>query len=125
MKEDDNLLRKVGTGNSFQVPEGYFETLTSEVMSKLPQQEKVSVPNKPVTRWDHIKPWVYMAAMFAGAALIVRVGSSDRSSQIDDAIAIAVDDTTILSDQFINTAIDESMLDDYSLYVYLSDAAEE
>ena len=32
MKEEDEILRKVGTGNAFKVPEGYFENLTSEVM---------------------------------------------------------------------------------------------
>ena len=36
MKEEDKLLRKVGTTNPFTVPEGYFENLTSEVMNRLP-----------------------------------------------------------------------------------------
>ena len=40
MKEEDEILRKVGTGNAFKVPEGYFENLTSEVMDKLPEQKQ-------------------------------------------------------------------------------------
>ena len=28
MKEEDNLLKKVGTENPFRVPEGYFEGFT-------------------------------------------------------------------------------------------------
>ena len=39
MKEEDNILKKVGKKNSFKVPEGYFENLTSEVMGKLPEKE--------------------------------------------------------------------------------------
>ena len=39
MKEEDNILKKVGRENSFKVPEGYFENLTSEVMGKLPEKE--------------------------------------------------------------------------------------
>ena len=39
MKEEDNILNKVGKKNSFKVPEGYFENLTSEVMGKLPEKE--------------------------------------------------------------------------------------
>ena len=35
MKEEDTLLKKLGKENSFKVPEGYFENLTSEVMNKL------------------------------------------------------------------------------------------
>ena len=36
MKEEDNILKKVGTGNVFNVPDGYFENLTSEIMDRLP-----------------------------------------------------------------------------------------
>ena len=41
MKEEDILLKKLGKENSFKVPDGYFENLTSEVMNKLPEKEKV------------------------------------------------------------------------------------
>ena len=34
MKEEDILLKKLGKENSFKVPDGYFENLTSEVMNK-------------------------------------------------------------------------------------------
>ena len=78
MKEEDNILRKVGTENPFRVPEGYFEGLTSDIMNKLPEKEKVAFVQKEPTMWDKVKPWIYMAAMFAGAALIIRVASSDR-----------------------------------------------
>ena len=40
MKEEDNILKKVGKENVFRVPDGYFENLTSEVMSRLPEKEK-------------------------------------------------------------------------------------
>ena len=46
MKEEDKILRKVGTGNAFKVPENYFEGLTAEMMSKLPEKEKVLVAKK-------------------------------------------------------------------------------
>ena len=38
IKEEDEILRKVGKGNVFKVPDGYFENLTSEVMNKLPEK---------------------------------------------------------------------------------------
>ena len=40
MKEEDNILKKVGKENAFRVPDGYFENLTSEVMNRLPEKEK-------------------------------------------------------------------------------------
>ena len=42
MKEEDTLLKKIGKEHSFKVPDGYFENLTSEVMNKLPEKEKVA-----------------------------------------------------------------------------------
>lgn len=126
MKEEDNILRKVGTGNSFKAPEGYFENLTSEVMNKLPERENpLSKINREITMWERVKPWMYMAAMFIGAALIIRVASVNHKSDMDEVAATEVADTGNLSDQYINAALDGSMMDDYSLYVYLSDAGEE
>lgn len=56
MKEEDEILRKVGTGNAFKVPEGYFENLTSEVMDKLPEQKQPAFEVKEPTKWDKLKP---------------------------------------------------------------------
>ena len=41
MKEEDKIQKKIGTENPFRVPEGYFENLTSEVMNRLPEKEKL------------------------------------------------------------------------------------
>ena len=99
MKEEDNILKKVGRENSFKVPEGYFENLTSEVMGKLP---------------------------FIGAALIIRVASSNHQpATVDDQLTANDAGTEVVSDEYIDVALDRSMLDDYSLYVYLSDATAE
>lgn len=124
MKEEDNILRKAGTGTPFTVPDGYFEKLTSEVMESLPEREK-SVQESAPSLWERVKPWTYMAAMFVGAALIIRVASGDRQPGVEKEATVAVTDTEYLSDQYIHTALDGSMMDDYSLYVYLSDVSEE
>lgn len=60
-----------------------------------------------------------MAAMFVGAALIIRVASSNHTP--DTVNRVAADDTETEM-EYINMAVDNSMLDDYSLYVYLADA---
>lgn len=118
MKEEDNILRKAGVKNPFKVPDGYFERITSEIMDRLPERQSSSELVKPVTLWDKVKPWVYMAAMFAGAALIIRVASSHY--QDAKTYSVATDDTE-LEMEYIDAVIDNSMLDDYSLYIYLAD----
>lgn len=119
MKEEDNILKKIGTENAFRVPEGYFENLASEVMNRLPEKEKPAFEKREVTMWERVKPWVYMTAMFAGAALIIRVASSDPTPAATDRTAADEADTEM---EYINMAVDNSMLDDYSLYVYLADS---
>ena len=125
MKEEDNILKKVGTENAFHVPEGYFENFTSELMNRLPEKEKLAFEQKEPTMWERVKPWAYMAAMFVGAALIIRVASSDRKSVADIDVAATEIETEVISDEMIDMALDRAMLDDYSLYVYLSDASVE
>lgn len=128
MKEEDTLLKKIGKETSFKVPEGYFENLTSEVMNKLPEKQKVTYKEEQTTMWTRLKPLFYMAAMFVGAALIIRVASSDHKPVAEDVavtVAVAETDTEQVSDEMLDMALDRAMLDDYSLYVYLSDASVE
>lgn len=122
MKEEDKLLKKIGTENPFRVPEGYFEGFTSDLMSRLPEKEKTDVYREPTT-WEKVRPWLYMAAMFVGAALIIRVASTGEPAS-ETQQQLAADDTDIEL-EYISTAIENTMMDDYSLYVYLTDESAE
>ena len=120
MKEEDKLLKKIGTENPFRVPEGYFEGFTSDLMSRLPEKEKTDVHREPTT-WEKVRPWLCMAARFIGAALIIRVASPGETvSNGQQQQQIAADESDIEM-EYIRTAIENTMMDDYSLYVYLSD----
>ena len=92
------------------------------------EEDTLLKKEEPVSTWTRLKPLFYMAAMFVGAALIIRVASSDHKPAADD-ITVAVTametDTEQVSDEMIDVALDRAMLDDYSLYVYLSDASVE
>lgn len=120
MKEEDSILRKAGVQNPFKVPEGYFEHFAPELMQQLPERAKTDFAIKPPTLWDKVKPWVYMAAMFAGAALIIRVASPRQGASDETTL-----DETEREMEYISTVVDKSMLDDYSLYVYLTGAEED
>lgn len=123
MKEEDNLLKKVGTENPFRVPEGYFEGFTSDLMSRLPEKEKSDIRREPTT-WEKVRPWLYMAAMFVGAALIIRVASTGGTASEARQQQMAAEETDVEL-EYISTAIENTMMDDYSLYVYLSDESAE
>ena len=121
MKTEERLKETYGTDNPFRVPEGYFEQLTSEVMNKLPEKEPVTSIHRMPTTWEKIRPWVYMAAMFVGAALIIRVASTHYETT--ETLASADDEVAEI--EFIDMGMENVMMDVYWLYVYLADAEEE
>lgn len=125
MKEEDTLLKKIGKDNSFKVPDGYFANLTSEVMNRLPAEETNTIAESPVSMWTKVKPLLYLAAMFVGAALIIRSFSVGNKPVPSADMAMGEEETEILSEEIIDYTLDRAMLDDYSLYVYLSDSDNE
>ena len=115
MTTEDSLQKRIGKENAFRVPDGYFESFTSKVMNSLPEKEKIEEPRKP-TAWEKVRPLLYMAAMFVGAMLIIRVASSHYTPGAD----VVADEEIEQEVEYIDMAMENSMMDDYSLYVYLS-----
>ena len=119
MGKEDNLLRKVGTGNPFRVPDQYFEDFTQELMNKLPEKEPMtSMPE--ITFWQRVKPWIYMTAMFCGIMLSVKIFVGNPSK--DEFPVISQTEVENLPDEDLEIMIDRIMMDDYTLYQYLTDA---
>ena len=116
MKEEDYILTKIGKDNPFQTPEGYFENFTSEMMSRLPEVD-YNQEETEVSTWEKIKPWVYMAAVFVGAAFMLRLGGT-MTKQDPDYVA---EEEELMEREYIDQLVDEAMMDDYTFYQLLSD----
>ena len=117
MNDDKRLLEKFGRKHPFTTPEGYFDDFTARIMDTLPEKETPAEPH--ITMWQRVKPWVYMAAMFCGLMLSVRlvVGTDNENEPyaFEETISgIPVED--------IDAIMDKTMLDDYTLYQYLTEA---
>lgn len=118
MKEENNILRKVGTKNLFSVPENYFENFTQELMTKLPEKETL-LPNPEPTLWQRVKPWIYMTAMFCGIMLSVKVFVGNPQTTDLPISQITEED---ISDEDWEIIRNRLAVDDYELYEYLTDA---
>lgn len=72
MRQEDKLKDMVGTKVPYRVPEGYFKSLKKGIMDSLPEY-----PEKPkavkLSLWQRCKPYVYLAAMFAGIWCMMQV----------------------------------------------------
>ncbi len=72
MKNADFLQDKIGRDPGFRVPDGYFEDFTIKTMESLPPYPEQPKPVR-LTAWQRVKPYVYMAAMFAGIWLTMKM----------------------------------------------------
>ena len=120
MKEKRNLPI-TDPQSGFRLPDGYFDALTQRVMDRLPSDEaSLSAAPQPeeITLWQRVRPWIYLAALFAGAAFIIRVASPSPQEKAD---RLAREESESEEMEYINNALDGAMMDDYSLYVYLAD----
>ena len=93
MKTEQNNLDRLKGKNPFTVPEGYMEGLTANIMSQLPEREPEEEVKK-VSLMDRVRPWLYMAAVFAGLGLFfkVLVGPEDVSPASVSALQAAEDE---------------------------------
>lgn len=96
MKAKTSKLNEIDkTKNPFKVPENYFETLNEEIMNQLPEIEYVAAP--PVTLWEKVKPWVYLAAMFIGIYVTVDFLTSDSRSKVLTSQKSTADDVSVIT----------------------------
>lgn len=110
MEKENDILNKIDRKSGFKVPKGYFDNLTNRVMDQLPEQ--MSVLPQSSSMWDRVKPWVYMAAMFGGMALMVRIFLP--GGETETAIAKASSVEISEEEEFFDNNVDE-----YSVYEYL------
>ena len=82
-KLENNKLDEFRKRDPFRVPDGYFEGFTEDLMSRLPQ--KTAAEPKIIPLYDRLKPWFYMAAIFAGAIILFNVFyKTDDTIQMND-----------------------------------------
>ncbi len=113
-----DFLKEIDRRHGFTAPsEDYFEQFASRMMGQLPE---VELPHVHVsTLWTRIQPWIYMAAMFVGIALMVRIFSPTRKSNEKDILA-----EEQYSTEYYDELIWTSCVNDYNMYEYLADAYE-
>ena len=124
MNEDKELKERIGKDNPFKVPEGYFENLTSDIMNNIPDDSGQANTSLPL--WSRVKPWFYMAAMFCGilfsARIFIHKSATDTIPAPDMSAAY---EEEFLPNSLIDPIGNQTMMDDYSLYVYINSNTEE
>lgn len=66
MKETNDILDKIDRRSGMTVPEGYFEAFVAKMSESLPARVDMPVEQPRRSFWHKVRPYTYMAAMFAG-----------------------------------------------------------
>ena len=116
MKDEQKLMQRCGKKQPFTTPEGYFEQFHEQLMSNLPEVTPTETPCVKVSLMTRIKPWFYMAAMFAGIIFMVQTLMYVQDTRLTDSYATAEDIYSEEIDHFMSS----SLYNEYVLYSYLT-----
>ena len=72
MKQEEELISKYGKDPGMKVPDGYFAELQQNILDNLPPYTAQRKAPR-LTAWQRMKPYVYLAAMFCGIWLMMKV----------------------------------------------------
>ena len=73
MKQDDsNILKNFGKDPGFKVPENFFADFNKNLADSLPEI-KITEAEQTPSRWVRFRPYIYMAAMFAGIWCMMKI----------------------------------------------------
>lgn len=117
MKQEDlEILKQLGKDSGFKVPENYFDNFCDNLMEQLPEVTITDTTAKP-NLWVRVRPFVYMAAMFAGVWLMMTVfnqfNGTSTSGNIPQ-IAAGVEHNEKNADEMMMNGL----VSDYDLYNY-------
>lgn len=110
MKKGEDILKKINRNDGMTVPEGFFEDFAAKMEAMLPERPEAEQPRRIEhrTTWQRIRPYVYMAAMFAGIWCMLKMFTMMGPGNID----LSIDKNHILTD---------ALSDDNFVYEYIID----
>lgn len=123
--EKENMLDKVGRKDGMTVPDGYFVDFQQRMEAMLPYNEEAEAPREiqlPRSFWGRVRPYVYMAAMFAGVWCMVKMfsmlsltGGVDLSIDNNEVLSSALSDDTFIYDYLRNDVSEREVLEEMYL----------
>lgn len=99
----------MGKDAGFKVPENYFADFNKQLMESLPEPN--ITPELKPSLWLRVRPYVYMAAMFAGIWCTMRIfndmSGANSGNQNMQAIVNGLDNEQNIDDLMLYDVFDE------------------
>lgn len=111
MRNESDILEKAGGRDGMTVPEGFFESFADRMAATLPANPEAegAVTLRPKTTWQRLRPYVYMAAMFAGIWCMLKMFTMMTPSA---GVDLSIDNNKVLS---------SALSDEHFIYDYIND----
>lgn len=126
-----NILERPGHPDGMTVPENYFEDFVSQMANRLPENDlelQSSHILEAPTLWQRVRPFVYMAAMFAGVWCMMKMfsiagnGTTDLSFDHNPVLTAALSNDDFVNDFVVTNYNEDQLLEDmYASGVNISD----
>lgn len=117
-REENKILKQFGRKDCFKIPEGYFEHLSEEVLSQLPEKTARTVVVKPVLKPSH--RWL-KAAMFIGVISLSSVLGVHYLSSASSNGTVNDNCPPNTAYSMIDEIADYTMMDNDGIYASLMD----
>ena len=113
--ENSKILEQLGKNPGFKVPETYFNDFNAKLVESLPEI-KITEEEKP-TLWVRVRPFIYMAAMFAGVWLMMNIFSQGKSSATGEQRAANIS-AGVAVEKNADDLMDYGAVSDYDIMTY-------
>lgn len=119
-----DILQEVNHNDGLKVPDGYFADFASRMAAELPRREWEDPKPRvvPKSLWQKVRPYVYLAAMFAGVWCMMNMvdmirSASGLSVENSQVLTAAISNEQFMNDYFVT----EGYPTDYQLMEDLYD----
>ena len=118
MTEEQLIIERFGKQNPFTVPDGFFEEISSKIISELPARQEPAKVRSMVFRRYAVAASI--AAVIIGGAVWFVQPRQNVAVQHVAQTAVAANNTTS-NEVFIDQMADYALLDNQDIYSYLAD----
>ena len=123
MNNEEYIKKRIGKGNPFKVPDGYFASFTSDIMSRLPEQNQMSAldivagEKKKRDRFRTVLVRYAVAACLCGVAFSAAFYFSSRDEDVR--VQPELYSTNANESMFEEEILDYAMMDNTDIYACL------
>lgn len=112
-KQESEILSRFSKDPGFKVPDNYFADFTDKMTKSLPEKEFID--NVSPSLWHRVRPFVYMAAMFAGIWCMMKVFTMMKETSSSTSLYNSTIAEAFKNDDFVEDYVLTGDFNEYEL----------